>query len=244
MAIDLSHVVQLGEIEKGVKPSTFEELNLEDSGILYFGNRLCPFAHRAWWTILEKDIDIKYYHIDLGTSKPTWFKEHVNPFGTVPCIYDNGNPVYESLIVVEYLNEKYPGSFNIYPDSLLEKAAVRLVVNKFDTGPMYRLLTAKDDESKLKGKEAINQMLDGIEKLFKQQSHGPYFLGNRLSLAEIAIMPFIDRFSTVLKHFRSYDIFEGRESLKNAYEACKQRPAFQSTMQDPEFYIAVYTGYA
>lgn len=31
----------------------FEDIDLS-KGLLYFGNRLCPFAHRAWWAMHEK----------------------------------------------------------------------------------------------------------------------------------------------------------------------------------------------
>ncbi len=48
--------------------------------------------------------------MDLGDDKPAWFKEHINPrFGTVPCVYDHGQGVFESVIVVEYLEEKFAG---------------------------------------------------------------------------------------------------------------------------------------
>jgi hypothetical protein len=26
------------------------------AGLTYFGNRLCPFAHRAWWAMHEKGV--------------------------------------------------------------------------------------------------------------------------------------------------------------------------------------------
>jgi glutathione S-transferase len=26
------------------------------TGLTYFGNRLCPFAHRAWWAMHEKGV--------------------------------------------------------------------------------------------------------------------------------------------------------------------------------------------
>jgi hypothetical protein len=45
----------------------------------------------------------KYVHVDLGEDKPAWFKEAVNPFGTVPCVYDHGHGVFESAIIVEFL---------------------------------------------------------------------------------------------------------------------------------------------
>jgi hypothetical protein len=48
------------------------------TGIKYFGNRLCPFAHRAFLTLEEKgllsDGTVEYIHINLGPSKPEWYK--------------------------------------------------------------------------------------------------------------------------------------------------------------------------
>jgi glutathione S-transferase len=131
-------------------------------GLTYFGNRLCPFANRAWWAIHEKGVadearagvarargahatatapaaprhaaaaprvqlvssqapllppsppfvfsQFTYVHIDLGEDKPAWYKEHISPaFGTLPCVYDAGTGVFESAIIVEYLEDKFPG---------------------------------------------------------------------------------------------------------------------------------------
>ena len=71
-------------------------------GLFFFGNRLCPFAHRAWWALHEKGAASKYtyIHIELGDDKPAWYKEVVNPQGTVPCVYDGGKAVFESALVV------------------------------------------------------------------------------------------------------------------------------------------------
>ena len=47
--------------------------------------------------------------MDLGEDKPEWFKDSINPSGTVPCIVDAGRAVFESAICVEYLEDKFPG---------------------------------------------------------------------------------------------------------------------------------------
>ena len=77
-----------------------------------FGNRLCPFAHRAWFALHEKGAaeEVTYIHVDLGDAKPPWFGDVINPrFGTVPCMVDHGAGVFESPIVVEFLDEKFAG---------------------------------------------------------------------------------------------------------------------------------------
>jgi glutathione S-transferase len=47
-------------------------------GTKYFGNRLCPFANRAYWALADKglleDGTIEYVHVNLGATKPAWYK--------------------------------------------------------------------------------------------------------------------------------------------------------------------------
>ncbi len=46
------------------------------AGLHYYGNRLCPFAHRAFLALAEKGAldKIDYVHIDLKAPKPAWYK--------------------------------------------------------------------------------------------------------------------------------------------------------------------------
>merc|ERR1711871_683650 len=110
----------------------------DPSNFLYFGNRRCPFAHRVWWAARERGIKlgdpdqvllegvegspskrsrrVEYLHIDLpppgpqeANTKPAWYQAAVNPAGSVPCLYDGGEAVFESLVIAEYLDEKVGG---------------------------------------------------------------------------------------------------------------------------------------
>ena len=57
-------------------PAEFDPSLLK--GLKYFGNRLCPFANRAYWALEEKGLltggEIGYVHVNLGSSKPAWYK--------------------------------------------------------------------------------------------------------------------------------------------------------------------------
>ena len=110
---------------------------------VYFGCRVCPFAHRSYWLATELGFDAKwkYVHIDLGARKPAWYAKNINPFGTVPCLYVNGKGIFESLIVCEYINDVSGGSF--LPADPYAKSVVRLLVARFDDtckGLLYNLL--------------------------------------------------------------------------------------------------------
>jgi glutathione S-transferase len=90
--------------------------------------------------------------------------------------------------------------------------------------------------------------LVAYDKLFYQNQHhpGPFFLGNTLSLVEIAIIPFLERFEALLGHYRGYNLFEGGRlpALKEALAAVRVRPAFAKTTATKDYFIAAYAGYA
>jgi len=83
-------------------------------------------------------------------------------------------------------------------------------------------------------------------KFLEAHSKGPYFLGDQFSIADIALLPFLERFSVSLKHYRGFDIFAvpNTDRIKLFYEKASARPSFQKTSQPASFYIDIYYHYA
>eukprot|EP01130_Rhizamoeba_saxonica_P001801 TRINITY_DN11649_c0_g1_i1.p1 TRINITY_DN11649_c0_g1~~TRINITY_DN11649_c0_g1_i1.p1 ORF type:complete len:237 (+),score=53.81 TRINITY_DN11649_c0_g1_i1:52-762(+) len=225
---------QLGD--EGIRSETTPDLT---QGLIFFGNRTCPFAHRAWLAALEKGIKFDtYYHIELGPNKPAYYKEEVNPHGTVPAIYHNGKAVFESNVVAQYFDDLVEEN-PLVPRDAYAASQVRYYVDQLGgfVGIMYGFLK---DASK---QEAANEGFDKVEEIFSRHE-GPFVLGDVFTMADISILPFIDRFSITLKEYRGYDIFENRPHLRAFYDASIQRESFQLTSQPEELYVQMYRGYA
>ena len=232
-----------GRIVDGVP----EDLN---QGIKFFGNRLCPYAHRSWWALKEKGVEVDYIHIELGPNKPAWYSQ-VNPFGTVPAFFDEGKSVFESLVLVEFLDERYKGQgTTLLPDDLFVRAQARALASKYgDRIKLHFALLQEPDQSKWP--EAVKELREGYLSFFRDleavagPSSGPYLLGDQVSLLDLAIFPFIDRYTAVLKHYRDVDLLPSDDPrfdrFRTAFEAVKQRPAFQATSQTPEYYVAAFS---
>ena len=97
-------------------------------------------------------------------------------------------------------------------------------------------------------KQNLKDKLEALDKLWgeKKIGSGPYLLGDNLSLAEIAIFPFIERFVHTLAHYRNFKIFSdcSLPNLSAAFAAAKERPAFQKTTAEGAFFVQAYKGYA
>eukprot|EP01147_Barroeca_monosierra_P001055 gene1055-4287_t len=240
----------MGMPQKGTEGRYVNEAEVQPlvtKGISYFGNRICPFAQRAWWTAKEVGFESKmdYIHIELGKDKPVWYKG-VNPFGTVPCLYVDGHRICESIIVAQYINEVSEGK--LMPHNPIKRADLQLLIQLWGDkiiGGLYTVLRTIDPHE-----------------------DGPFFLGNELSMLEIAIMPFLGRFYALLPYYRKIDLFQEAKipgdlmdklivdhskllrllkkslCLEQAFSEASRRPFFTETSLEPRFYIEFYKRYA
>lgn len=69
---------------------------------------------------------------------------------------------------------------------------------------LYKFLGAQTDEEKEQHRVALRESLASLNSSLKRQSEGPYFLGDRLSLADISLAPFLDRFVSTLEYYRDF----------------------------------------
>lgn len=78
------------------------------------------------------------------TDKPEWLIEK-SPLGKVPCIeFEDGQVLYESLIIADYLNEAHPEP-NLYPSDPKAKAKDKILIERFNglISLMYKVIVLK-----------------------------------------------------------------------------------------------------
>lgn len=167
----------------------------------------------------------------------------------MPTVWDSGLPVYESALIVEYLDDRWPGRGTaLLPADAVARAAVRLFVARLDTAPFYKLLVSKGDEALTAASVAAIAKIEAAYgaglRFGGPGAAGPYFLGAQFSAADVAILPFVDRFSAALPFYHGWDLLEHVPRLAAALAAVKSRPSWAATSQPPPFYIKTYEGCA
>ncbi|EGD74302.1 hypothetical protein PTSG_06311 [Salpingoeca rosetta] len=235
--------------EEGRYVTELEAAKAVRSGNVYFGNRICPFAHMAWWTSKEVGFEsmMDYIHVELGDNKPAWYAG-INPLGTVPCLYVDGHRICESKIIVEYMNEKMKGT--LLPEDPIKRADARFLIAMWGDkvfAKLYTVLRTTDPCDRQCAWEQLLEVLSFFDHAYEESKSkdGPYFMGNDLSMVEIVIMPFIARFATLLPHYHGLNFFKDRHipTLERAYREVLKRPAFAATKLDAELCIQFYNAY-
>ena len=75
--------------------------------VLYSGTT-CPFSQRCRFVLFEKGMDFEIRDVDLF-NKPEDINV-MNPYGQVPILVERDLVLYESNIINEYIDERFPAS--------------------------------------------------------------------------------------------------------------------------------------
>jgi glutathione S-transferase len=177
--------------------------------ILYDAAR-CPYCARARIVLAEKRLSYETVEIDLG-DRPAWLYAK-NPSGRVPVLEEDGGLVLpESLVIMEYLEERFPEPA-LWPADPAERALGRLWLDRFDVrlGSDYYAFR-RGEQSQLDGR------LAELDAALEAQ---PYLSGREYGLADIGYVPWILRARDTL----GVDLGP-YESLAGWVERLSERPA-------------------
>ncbi len=67
-------------------------------------HHLCPYVQRAAIALTEKGVVFDRIDIDLA-NKPDWFLA-ISPLGKTPVLRADDHAIFESSVILEYLEEK------------------------------------------------------------------------------------------------------------------------------------------
>lgn len=140
-----------------------------------------------------KEIPYQVTYIDL-TDKPDWFLA-ISPHGKVPVLQVDGEPLFESNAIAEYLDEA--AEPRLHPADLIRRARNRAWTDFITTftGALSGIYYAKTAEGQEERIEAARPRLAKLEEALTERGNdGPYFNGLDLSLVDAAYAPFLMRF--------------------------------------------------
>ncbi len=190
------------------------------------------FPRRVRVALREKGIAHEEVLVDLpgGALREPEFRR-LNPFGQVPVLEDDGVVIYESLAILEYLEDRHPAP-PLLPNDPARRAEVRqlmLAAGDYLAPPFKRWLTRlflpeaswnRADQDAAAAE--IGGHLDVLEEVL---TGGEYLTGGRFTLADVAYVPMICELAACqLGH-----VLESRPAVRAWTERLRARPAVRDT---------------
>ena len=161
--------------------------------VLYSGTT-CPFSQRCRFVLFEKGMDFEIRDVDLF-NKPEDISV-MNPYGQVPILVERDLILYESNIINEYIDERFPHP-QLMPADPVMRARARLFLFNFErelfvyVHQLERRDVAKDGAKALDG--ARQQIRDRLTQLTPIFVKNKYMLGEDFSMLDVAIAPLLWR---------------------------------------------------
>lgn len=190
---------------------------------------LCPYVQRAVIVLEEKEIPYERIDIDLA-NKPDWFLK-VSPMGKTPVLLVGDQPIFESAVICEYLDEIT--MHRIHPGTPLVRAQHRAWMEFASAtlsaiGAMY----GAPDEGSLATKVGdLRQKFLQVEvALNSATQHLPYFAGESFCMVDAAFAP-VFRYFEVLDTIDDFGVFTHTPRVNAWRMALQQRDSVQKAVR-------------
>ncbi|MFQ1022382.1 stringent starvation protein SspA [Avibacterium paragallinarum] len=187
-----------------------------------FSNKEDIYCHQVRIVLAEKGVAYETEEISPNTISEDLME--LNPYGTLPTLVDRDLVLFNSRIIMEYLDERFPHPplMPVYPVS---RGKSRLLMLRIEQD-WYSLLTKAekgDDTERAAALKQLKEELLAIGPIFNQT---PYFMSEEFSLVDCYVAPLLWRMRQLGVEFTG----AGSKAIRNYIERVSQRDSFRQSV--------------
>ncbi|KAG0496299.1 hypothetical protein HPP92_000990 [Vanilla planifolia] len=191
-----------------------------------------PYGIRCRLALAEKEVEYDLLEQNLQDKSELLLKS--NPVHKkIPVLLHDGKAICESLIIVQYIDEVFPGKSSILPSDPYARSHARFwadFVDKKVAGlalQMWKL--GKGEELD----ETIKDFKEVLRTLETELGENKYFGGDEFGLVDIALVPFTSWFYS-FKAFADFSVEKECPGLAKWAKRCEERESVAKVLPDPK----------
>lgn len=183
------------------------------------------YSHRVRIVLAEKGINVDIVSVDTGNPPEDLID--LNPYNTVPTLVDRDLVLYDSQVIMEYLDERFPHP-PLMPVDPVSRANNRLMLHRIEQDLYTQLHTALNagEKAAAKAKKEIRESLVVISPIFEQK---PYFLSDEFTLVDCALAPLLWRLPSL-----NIALPKQASAMQAYAERIFARESFQESLSEAE----------
>ena len=191
-----------------------------------FSRPTCIYSHRTRLVLAEKSINIEIVNVD-GDDLPEDLMD-LNPYHTVPTLVDRDLVLYDSRVIIEYLDERFPHP-PLMPVDPVTRAQFRLALFRIEND-WYQLAEqieeAAEKKQATRARKILKESVLASAEVFAAKE---FFLGDEFSLVDATVAPLLWR-------LESYNIDLGKsgQPIEGYMERIFTRPSFRESLTELE----------
>ncbi|WP_110685253.1 stringent starvation protein SspA [Salinicola aestuarinus] len=159
------------------------------SSMTFYSGSDDHFSHRVRIVLAEKGVAVDI--LDVSAEEHNAELADLNPYNSVPTLLDRDLVLYESKVMMEYLDERFPHPplLPVYP---VARAQSRLWMHRIEREwcPLVEQIQRGPKKESEKARKELRESLTGISPIFEDM---PYFMSDEFTLVDCCIAPILWR---------------------------------------------------
>jgi RNA polymerase-associated protein len=197
---------------------------LKRSVMTLYSGGLCPYSHRVRIVLAEKGVSVDILNVDFDNFPQELLE--LNPYQTVPTLVDRDLVLYQSNIIMEYLDELFPHPplLPVYP---VARAKSRLMMYRIDRD-WYELMVNIEAGKKTAdaNRKELRESLISLSPVFADMK---YFLSEDFSMVDCYLAPLLWRLPAL-----GIELPNSATAIKKYAARVFQRESFQASLTEAE----------
>lgn len=198
------------------------------STMTYFSDPNCHYSHRVRIVLAEKGITVDVVNSD--PLAPTQELAELNPYGTLPTLLDRELVLYQTPVIMEYLDERFPHPplLPVYP---VARAEIRQFIHRIQDdwcSLIDQMTNFPGTKDASKAAKQLEESLITIAPVFGEK---PYFMSDEFTIVDCCLAPILWRLDdwgiSIKKTRQTLPLFNYMERMFN-------RESFQASLTDFE----------
>jgi RNA polymerase-associated protein len=149
-----------------------------------------PWSHRTRLVLAEKGLVADMIDVDLARLPEDLLD--LNPYHSVPTLVDRDLVLYDSRVIIEYLDERFPHP-PLMPIDPVTRAQFRIALYRVERdwyGLAHEIELDPQGKSAAHSRKVLAEAISASSEVFKAK---PFFLSDEFSLVDASIAPILWR---------------------------------------------------
>jgi RNA polymerase-associated protein len=198
------------------------------SSMTFFSDSISHYSHRVRIVLAEKGVTVDL--IEADSAHPPAELADLNPYNSLPTLVDRELVLYESKVMMEYLDERFPHPplLPVYP---VARAESRLYIHRIEKdwcNLVDSILHSRSENVVNKSTKELRESITAIAPIFTEK---PFFMSEEFTLVDCCIAPILWRLPALGIEIRSS---KQTKPLLGYMESLFDRESFQASLSEQE----------
>ena len=198
------------------------------SSMTFFSDNTSQYSHRVRIVLAEKGVTVDL--IEADAAHPPAELADINPYNSLPTLVDRELVLYESKVMMEYLDERFPHPplLPVYP---VARAESRLYIHRIEKdwcSLVDSILHSRSDNVVKKATKELRESILGIAPIFAEK---PFFMSDEFTLVDCCLAPILWRLPALGVDLQS---IKQAKPLLTYMDGLFDRDSFQESLTEQE----------